>query len=292
MKLIFFPLFIFCLIFSCSASSPTKEEQMKEDPITGFFPTEHRPEKTIDCFPGAYYRKVVSSHDLWVGISATVKLPQITFDTTRLRPDKPGQYMDNPSIYLGGNGDMQETDMGLTWEVIRDENGEVTPDRRAYRPFCRRNPYGPTGQQGVWESAPALPEYYFYPGDIVTMTFQLIADKILRLTIESKEKKFEKDIQCDGYRSGYPIQMKRVVAIDQVHNEGKPVQPTTARLTNTVWYNTHLLRDVKGEVIRVPMHTGRFTDMRCPEAKYITVTTTAKEAKIGAETISIDGKIH
>ncbi|MCS2951608.1 hypothetical protein NXX54_26070 [Bacteroides sp. BFG-638] len=34
---------------------------------------------------------------------------------------KPGQFLDNPSVYLGGNMGDQETDFGLAWEVIREK---------------------------------------------------------------------------------------------------------------------------------------------------------------------------
>ncbi len=40
------------------------------------------------CFEGAYYRKLVSSHDYWRGIEGTVILPAIVFDEDRKHPKK------------------------------------------------------------------------------------------------------------------------------------------------------------------------------------------------------------
>lgn len=86
------------------------------------------------CFQGAYYRKAVSSKDVWLGIGGTVVLPEIIFDENRKNPAKPGQYLDNPSVYLGGNMGGQETDIGLTWEVVK-ENGVVSPGKKSFSPI-------------------------------------------------------------------------------------------------------------------------------------------------------------
>lgn len=78
---------------------------------------------------------MVSSKHCWLGIGGKVTLPTITFDPLRTNSAKPGQYLDNPSVYLGGSMGGQETDIGLTWEVIRDANGNVSADRKVFRPF-------------------------------------------------------------------------------------------------------------------------------------------------------------
>src|SRR5699024_650473 len=90
------------IIASCGEEkhkwAKTKPEK-EEDPITGFFHDEVGPPNTRECFPGAYYRKVVSSRDDWIGIEGTVILPEITFDEERINPEKPSQYLDNPTVY-------------------------------------------------------------------------------------------------------------------------------------------------------------------------------------------------
>lgn len=287
--------FLFCLmssIIGCEKNDQQEKEKEPNDPFKTFFPKEVRPTPSFKCFPGAYYRKTVSSKDLWLGITGKIKLPTITFDESRKNPLSPAQYMDNPSIYLGGNSNGQETDIGLTWEVIRDDYGNPTPDRRAFRPFFRRAAYTPTGQSDLWENAPALPDYYFYPGEEVTLTLELVKHQTLRLTVESGKKKFEKEYICDGYKLGYPMEVKRVNAIDQVRNEGKPVQATKTKVTNAIWYNTYLLREYNNEIVKVPMHTKRFTDMRCPDPVFFNITATDDEGIIGAETITIDGGLN
>src|SRR5215218_5895731 len=113
------------------------------------------PEKTIPCFPGAYYRKAVSSQDTWSGIEGVITLPQFTPDPDRINPDT-GRSLDNPSVYVGGRAENQEIDCGVTWEVTKDANGKVSHAAKAFRPFWRNK---------EWHSGPAKPDYYYYPGD-------------------------------------------------------------------------------------------------------------------------------
>jgi hypothetical protein len=259
-----------------------------EDPITTFFPNEVKPPLSAICFNGAYYRKVVSSKDLWLGIQGKVVLPTITFDPARVNPAKPQQYLDNPSVYMGGNMGGQETDIGLTWEVIRDAQGNVTQDRRAFRPFLRRTSHV-SGQVASYENAPAESAYYWYPGEEVSMSVQVVAEGKLRLVVEGAGKRFERDFDAAGYRPGGQGDFKRVNAIDQVANEGKPVQATKTKVEDAVWKETNLFRQWEGKVIKVPMHQKRFTDMRCPSVNYFKVVASEEERKVGAETISING---
>ncbi len=279
-----FPLF-FC---NLSCTSTPKETPPTLDPVTQYFPNEAKPALTAACFQGAYYRKVVTSRDRWVGISGKLKLPDFVFDENRRNPAKPQQYLDNPSVYIGGQSNGQETDIGLTWEVIKDENGVVSPDRKAFRPFLRRTKYG--DQPADYKNAPAESQYYWYPGEEVVLTLLMIDNKILRFTVEGAGKKYETDYSCDGYQFGANIEFKRVNAIDQVSNEGKPAQPTKTKVNNSYWLYTKLYRKIEGELISVNLHQGRFTDMRCPDVKYFTVTSSEDEKKIGAESITIDGE--
>lgn len=254
-----------------------------------FFEGEVKPDKSKPCFNGAYYRKAVSSKDLWLGISGTVVLPKITFDAGRKNDRQPGQFLDNPSVYMGGNMNEQETDIGLTWAVTRDENGRISTERKAFRPFFRRTAYTKTGQKDIWQNAPATKEYYWYPGEEVKMSLRVVKDGKLRILVEGAGKRYEADFDADGYEMGAIGEFKRVNAIDQVRNEGKPAQSTVTRVENAVWKETSLFRMQKGKVLQVPMHRGRFTDMRCPDEKYFKITSGSKQQQMGAETISIYG---
>lgn len=281
------PIILLAIAVSCSKSKTNPEEPEPADPITTYFKGEVRPDATKPCFSGAYYYKVVSSKDYWLGIKAKVKLPTMTFDPDRTNPAKPGQYLDNPSLYLGGSMGGQETDIGLTWEVIKDATGNVSADRRAFRPFLRRATY--QGQLAAYENAPASAEYYWYPGEEVTMSIQVIEAKKIRFIVEGAGKRFESDFACDGYYPNNLGEFKRVNAIDQVNNEGKPTQATKTHIDGAVWSETSLFRSYDNKVVVVPMHSGRLTDMRCPAKTNFNVVSSAEQQKIGAGTVSISG---
>lgn len=260
-----------------------------DNPYLTFFKDEIKPEESITCFKGAHYRKVVSSKDQWLGISGTVVLPKITFDSTRMNLQKPGQFLDNPSVYMGGNMNGQETDVGLTWEIVREEDGSISSERKAFRPFFRRTKYTETGQTSKWIDGPAEKAYYWYPGEEITMSIQVVNDKKILFVIEGAGKRYEAEFESDGYVKNAIGEFKRVNAIDQVRNEGKPAKPTKTKVENAVWKNTYLYRMVEGKVLKVPMHSQRFTDMRCPDPNNFKISTNKRKKKIGAETISIYG---
>lgn len=287
----YFSLAVTALILAGCAAQSGKEKLSQKSldyQKRTFFTNEIKPVDNKPCFAGAYYRKLVSSPDDWVGIEGTVVLPHIKFDQNRKNPKKPMQYMDNPSVYLGGNMDEQETDIGLTWEVVKDANGNETKDRRAFRPFLRRNNYKEV-QKAVYEGAPAKPEFYWYPDEEVKISLKLVADKTLRLVVEGAGKKFERDFICDGFRLGGKAEYKRVNAIDQVRNEGKPVQTTETQVIGANWKETNLFRNVNNTVVTVPFHSGRYTEMMCPSSANFKVSHTDKQKAIGAETFTISG---
>ena len=262
------------------------------NPVYNFFPDEIKPAASINCFQGAYYRKAVSSKDKWRGIIAKVVLPQIHYDPGRPHPSRPEQYLDNFSVYLGGNASGQETDIGLTWEVIRDERGNVTPDRRAFRPFWRTTRFD--GHEVAWANADAQnTNYHYYPGDTLILSLVLKADKLVQFDVIGQgsiaHKHFTVDIECRGFTLPGIAEYKRVNAIDQVGNEGRPAQATKAKTEGTEWLETNLLRFEENEVITVPMHSGRFTDMRCPSNQNIQVTASEADKKKGAEKVNIYG---
>ncbi|MDR1624364.1 MAG: hypothetical protein LBS04_05260 [Tannerellaceae bacterium] len=281
-------LFFFMNTYSCSDNHPDNGKDEPKDPINTFFADEIKPQTSINCFNGAYYRKVVSSKDKWLGIGGMVILPQITFDQNRKNTNKPGQYLDNPSVYLGGNMGGQETDIGLTWEVIRESNGSISAERKAFRPFMRRTSHI-SGEASNYANAPAEEQYYWYPGDKVGMSIQIVDNYKLKFIVEGEGKRFETDYPCAGYKQGNIGEFKRVNAIDQVANEGKPAQNTTTKVENSKWEETYLFRLYDGKVIKAPMHDGRFTDMRCPDIKYFNLTATDDEKKKGSEIINING---
>lgn len=237
------------------------------------------PAASILCFPGAYYRKAATSFDVWTGIAGFVKLGTPTVDEDRL-DEATKQPLDNFSVYMGGNaGGNYEVDAGLAWEFTTDESGKKSARRNAFRPFWRTK---------TWNAAPAQKEYYFYPGETVQMAIFIVAPKKLRLVISNgKDKTFQTDFDAEGFAPNVSRQFKRVNAIDQVRNEGKPVQKTQAQITGAEWTQTVLLRGAGADAKQIPMDKSRFTDMRCSDEKHIVVTTI--DAAKGAEKIDIFG---
>ena len=284
---IFIILFFIVPLLACEDGTK-KEDNETQNKGYELLPDENQPRTFIQCFQGAYYRKIVSSVDYWLGIGGTVILPEMTFDKSRINPNKPQQFLDNPSIYLGGNMDGQETDIGLTWEVIKDDNGIISDERKAFRPFMRRTAHH-SGQGAVYSNAPAESKYYWYPGDKINISIQIIENHKIKFIVEGEGKKFETIFPCDGYSIGNKGEFKRVNAIDQVGNEGRPVQITQTKVENCKWENTYLYRSINNEISVVPMHAKRFTDMRCPDIKYYKIIATEEDKKIGAETINING---
>jgi hypothetical protein len=259
---------------SCKASDTnpdTTADSLQEQINTRFY-NEIAPENSLPCFQGAYYRKAVSSTDNWLGIEGKVILPSLFYDSTRTNPLKPGQFLDNASIYLGSTSDGQETDIGMTWEVIKDNAGNVSKDRKAFRPFLRRSAHK-SGQTAIYKNAPAESIYYWYPGDTITLAVQLIEAGKLKFTVTGSGRNYEEIFDVAGCQYTIKAQYKRVNAIDQVSNEGKPVQPTKAKAVGAKWLNVNLFRNYKSDALKVPMHTKRFTDMRCPDIGNFNVNT-------------------
>jgi hypothetical protein len=142
--------------------------------------------------------------------------------------------------------------------------------------MAKRNAFRPFWRTKNWNSAPPKKEFYFYPGELVQMAVLVAAPKKLRLIItDGKTKTFQQDFDAEGFVAGLPRQFKRVNAIDQVGNEGKPAQPTKAEIIGSEWLQTILLRGEGQTAQQLPMSSGRFTDMRCG----VSISTVAKVAK-------------
>jgi hypothetical protein len=242
------------------------------------------PDHSRPCFPGAIYRKAVSSVDAWTGIDAVVTLPAFVPDDARRRPS--GRPADNASVYLGGRASDTEIDAGVLWEVIRQPDGTVSKVGKAFRPFWRNK---------KWFNAPAEEQYYYYPGDTIRMRVWTDAADKLKMQIDLLARRGDQidhrrppistlsvDFDAPGFGPGRRQEFKRVTAIDQAGNEGKPAQPTTARVEACVFCSVYLLRGQE----RLPMTAERFTDMRCPDRRFFAVDEPTDE---GGERITIDG---
>jgi hypothetical protein len=239
------------------------------------------PAASLPCFAGAYYRKAVTSFDTWTGIAGIIKLPTPKVDENRLSA-KDKTPLDNFSVYLGGRAGEKEIDAGLTWSYTVDENGKQSAQRNAWRPFWRNE---------TWNNAPAEKQFYWFPGDTVQIAVMIVGPKKLRLivadAVPQPKKMFQVDFDAAGFAANVVRQFKRVNAIDQFGNEGKPVQPTRAEVTGAEWLQTILLRGEGGNAKQIPMDKTRFTDMRC--ASEANVVVMAIDAAKGAEKVDIFG---
>lgn len=238
------------------------------------------PAASYRCFPGGYYRKVASSFDpKWTGIEGTVKLGYPLTDPNRVSAYT-GEPLDNFSVYMGGNAaETQEIDAGLTWSYVRDEKGKIC---KAWKPFWRNE---------EWREGPMT--LYWLPGETVYMSITVTNPGWLRLVISdpgpNPKRCISQEFRADLFMPGVNRQFKRVNAIDQVKNEGKPAKLTNARVTNSTWLETYLLRDVNGQEKRLPMTPQRRTNMECPQERNIEVTADAAQEAVGGETIDIYG---
>lgn len=160
---------------------------------------------------GAWYHKVVSSKDKWVGIEATVTLPE--FDIKRydgeydpsFPADPSGKNLDNPSVYLGGCA-WSESDVGLSLSrALTDVKSQtLSTGSIAYRPFWRyitsenQDVGGYDAHDGEYAVSAngkncnanyhwRYTEYYYLPGDTLRMIVYSPEPDKLQLMIEVLE---------------------------------------------------------------------------------------------------------
>lgn len=240
-------------------------------------------------FAGAIYRKCVSSRDYWLGIEVVVTLPEFIPDEKRkgVSPydSSAYRYLDNASIYLGGNSSA-ESDVGLTWSVGANFAGTAVnySESIAYRPFWR---YIDSGKNTYMNAAWRDTCYYYYPGDTIRMSVFSTKANYLQLRIELLEEttipKYAQRRANYNLGSNYSkvfvspefpskgmgvnkAEFKRVVALDQVGNEGKPTQPTNAQNANCIFREVYLYREINNQIYKVPMTTQRFAYCNAPSS--------------------------
>lgn len=286
------------------------------------------------CFQGAYYHKVFSSKDYWVGIEAEVTLPmpdinryQTNYDTS-LDIDPNARNLDNPSVYMGGHS-TTESDVGLSLKtaLYKNQSGvsNVSIGSYAFRPFWRyitNHSYDEGGYDrpnGRYYSVSCTgsvtkncianwdfqdTEYYYLPGDRVRMIIYAVKPGWLQLQIELIEastlpysvgvrtyngwdapKSFISPIFPSGGHGSMTAEFKRVNAIDQVANEGKPAQASTTLVREAVWHNTYLYRKIDDTLYRVPMNMTRVGVMSCPQVNQF--TTTPIDSTTGGQSVTI-----
>jgi hypothetical protein len=274
---------------------------------------------TPACFLGAWYRKVFSSTDSWLGLEGLITLGEFTPDETRYNLDGFGRSMDNPSIYMGGKSS-KESDAGLGLNVSylsADTSLDLTMSspKVAYRPFWRYI-YNEAldvdfnvrrREVNSWNvSNPRSLCYYYFPGDTIRMKIYSPIPHYLQLRIEVVQKTsipkyvairrsygLVDDSPSDFYSPLFhsqghgvlPAEFKRVNSIDQFGNEGYHAKMTQATVSEALWHETYLYRKIEGNIVKVPMNKDRQVSMICPSEQAIQVVT-LDESK-GSEAITI-----
>ncbi|WP_264229989.1 DUF5011 domain-containing protein [Acholeplasma laidlawii] len=292
----------------------------------------------LPVFQGAYYHRVSTAKDKWVGIEAefTLPMPDInryqTSYNDSLNMDPNSRNLDNPSIYMGGQAS-HESDVGLSLKtvLVKSSGGSmaVSVGSYAFRPFWRYiSSYDydiggydrANGRYYAVSSASAQStktknmignwdfmdtQYYYLPGDRLRMVLYAPKPGYLQLQIEVIEKstlQYSIDVRAynewkdpenfispvfasPGHGGTVDALFKRVNAIDQVANEGKPVHPTTSLVNEMVWHNVYLHRNINGTMYRVVMNESRTTSMSAPQASYF--TTSAIDHVTGGQTVKI-----
>lgn len=276
------------------------------------------PPASGQCFPGAWYRKYVSSVDDWRGIEGVVTLGEFIPDEARFNLDGRMRYMDNPSVYIGGCADL-ESDCGLGYNTMYADSDtsyehDYSTPKLGWRPFYRYIYKDATDDNGnvlrrninSWNiTNPKATCYYYFPGDKIRMKVYSPLNDYLQFRIEVIEPtKIEKYVKLrekynlpDNRPSDYysPIfsssgqgykkaEFKRVNSVDQYGNEGFMAKLTDSSVSKSVWSETYLYREINGKLYKVPFTEERATSLICPSEDAITVK---KINEIGGEEITL-----
>lgn len=285
------------------------------------------PQVAPKCFLGAWYRKVYSSKDAWLGIEGTIRLGEFTPDDKRYGSDGRtfwDRYLDNPSIYMGGQS-LSESDAGLGWMAGYETLDTSEPlnygsKKICYRPFYRYIYSEVIDQEGnvirnnvnSWNvTDPKRFEYYYFPGDLIKMSVYSPVENYLQLRIEVLETTTIPKYKAlrDTYKlnNNHPsvyysplffseghgklnAEFKRVNSIDQYGNEGSNVKATQAKVSEATWESVYLYRKIEGILHKVPFNLPRQTHMACPNPESFTITNTPEQQSKGGESIAIHPK--
>lgn len=275
---------------------------------------------TPACFAGAVYRKVFSNRDQWLGIETVVTLPLFVPDPLRIDNTRPTLYLDNASVYLGGNA-YNESDVGVSWMIghISATNPGVSRSGVAFRPFWRYITTQESCTNNNCFRHAHVTNYatYYFPGDKLRISVFSTRPNYLQMRVEILELTTHPDfvnhrknvyqlpddfprifISDEFHSAGVGVvntEYKRVNALDQVANEGKPTLNTNARSEDTKWHEVYLYRRIDGDLVKVPMTANRAAYMACPSGTNVNgnfsqafqISTSGIDVSLGGEVVTI-----
>lgn len=263
--------------------------------------------KSYRCFMGAWYYKVVTTKAPYLGMQATITLPTFTPDPNRFEmvEDKYlgkeiKKYLDTPSIYLGGSSDF-ETDIGFGW-FYGKVDGKISDEKMTFRPFWR-SIWKEDGREVNEYKGTSIDEqeYYFFPGDRIRVYLYSPRIDFLQLRIELldpttnefyakiRKKQEANHIFTKNFISplipapGNGVRLseyKRVNAIDQYHNEGKPTQATNAKVDACIWEDVYLFLQENKKIVKVAMDDSNSFIMQCPKEEAFLVDKVENKERI------------
>ncbi len=233
--------------------------------------------------------------------------------------------LDNPSIYLGGNAVFEsDVGLSLSRVLVRKGGTDVlTTGSYAFRPFWRyitnmekdEGGYDTVNDRYYAVSCNGnncianyhfmYTEYYYLPGDelriivyspeenYLQMIIEVVGVSTLPSSVQIRKDNGWKDpesfvspvFSSPGHGKGINVEFKRVNAIDQVANEGKPAVDTTSEVTNAIWKSVYLYRTIDNQNYRIPFNEHRSATMNCPDPLKFSVTPI--DESTGGSTITI-----
>lgn len=208
--------------------------------------------------------------------------------------------------FIWGGKSAKESDAGLNLNLSYSssdtkEDLSLSSPKLAYRPFWRYIYNSTTDFSGnvdrqeinSWNvHNPRHLSNYYFPGDVIKMSVYSPLKDYLQLRIDvieaTSNPKYVKIRMGYGLENNLPTsflsplffskghgyekaEFKRVNSIDQYGNEGLVAQNTNAEVTEALWQEVYLYREINGELVKVPFLQNRQTSMICPHQDVITV---------------------
>lgn len=242
-----------------------------------------------------------------------------------LKVDPNVKNLDNPSVYMGGHA-QSESDVGLSFSraLIDVKSNTLSTGSIAFRPFWRyitdkdqdlggydahggEYAVSANGNNCIANYHWKYTEYYYLPGDKLRMVVYVPEEGKMQLQIEvleastlpesvaMREKYGWKEPQdflspiftSPGHGTGMDAEFKRVNAIDQVSNEGGTAIFGDTLISNIIWHETYLYREIDGTLYRVPMSEERRGVTNAPMNEYFDVDFEGVESDLGGERVTI-----
>ena len=242
-----------------------------------------------------------------------------------LNVDPNVKNLDNPSIYLGGNA-KNESDVGLSFSraLVNVKSNTLSTGSIAFRPFWRyitdteQDLGGYDAHNGEYSVSAngnncfanyhwKFTQYYYLPGDKLRIVIYIPEENKMQLQIEVIEKSTLPEsvamreeygwedpanflspiFTSPGHGTGINAEYKRVCAIDQSGNEGGTAINSTTLISNVIWHETYLYREIDGVIYRVAMNSERRGATAAPEEEYFTITQDGVDGESGGEVVTI-----